>query len=231
MQKNQTQLSNYHTHAQTHFWIFIWLIFLKSTLLKWACGLLGCFRSVWLFANLWPVDHQAPLSVGILQVRILEWIAVPFSWASCQSRDWTCMSYVSYIGRRVLYHSHLLGSPWAIIICSFVEGIRLSRWLRWWRICLQCKRTEFDPWLRKIPLRRKWQPTPVFLPGESHGQRSLVGYHPWGRKESDVTEQLILSFVEGIVQRVLTGAHLFRELHCADTKFLHLCQNSPFLQN
>ena len=37
---------------------------------------------------------------------------------------------------------------------------------------------------------RKWQPTPVFLPGESHGQRSLEGYSPWGRKESDTTEQL-----------------------------------------
>ena len=38
--------------------------------------------------------------------------------------------------------------------------------------------------------RRKWQPTPVFLPGESHGQRSLVGYSPWGCKESDMTERL-----------------------------------------
>ena len=42
----------------------------------------------------------------------------------------------------------------------------------------------------KILWRRKWQPTPVFLPGESHGQRSLAGYSPWGRKESDPTEQL-----------------------------------------
>ena len=42
----------------------------------------------------------------------------------------------------------------------------------------------------KIPWRRKWQPTPVFLPGEFHGQRSLAGYSPWGRKESDMTEQL-----------------------------------------
>ena len=41
---------------------------------------------------------------------------------------------------------------------------------------------------REDPWRRKWQPTPVFLPGESHGQRSLAGYSPWGRKESDVTE-------------------------------------------
>ena len=47
-----------------------------------------------------------------------------------------------------------------------------------------------DPWLRKIPWRRKWQPTPVILPGKSHGQRSLVDYSPWDRKELDTTEQL-----------------------------------------
>ena len=47
---------------------------------------------------------------------------------------------------------------------------------------------RFDPWVRKIPWRRKWQRTPVFLPGESHGQRSLVGYSPRGHKESDMTE-------------------------------------------
>jgi len=41
----------------------------------------------------------------------------------------------------------------------------------------------FDPWVGKIPWRRKWQPTPVFLSGEAHGQRSLVGYSPWGREE------------------------------------------------
>ena len=52
------------------------------------------------------------------------------------------------------------------------------------------KRHGFDPWVRKIPQRRAWQPTPVFLPGESHGQRSLGGYSPWGSKESDTTEQL-----------------------------------------
>ena len=46
------------------------------------------------------------------------------------------------------------------------------------------------PWVEKMPWRRAWQqPTPVFLPGESHGQRSLVGYTPWGCKESDTTEQ------------------------------------------
>ena len=46
----------------------------------------------------------------------------------------------------------------------------------------------FDPWVGKIPWRRKWQPTPVFLPGEFHGQRSLVGYSLWGHKELNTTE-------------------------------------------
>ena len=49
---------------------------------------------------------------------------------------------------------------------------------------------EDNPWVGKIPWRRKWQPTPGFLPGKSHGLRSLVGYCPWGRKESDTTERL-----------------------------------------
>ena len=48
----------------------------------------------------------------------------------------------------------------------------------------------FDPLVGKIPWRREWLPIPVFLPGESHGQRGLVGYSPWGRKESDTTERL-----------------------------------------
>ena len=49
-------------------------------------------------------------------------------------------------------------------------------------------RRGFCPWVRKVPWRRAWQPTPVFLPGESHGQRSLVGYSPWGHKKLDMTE-------------------------------------------
>ena len=67
-------------------------------------------------------------------------------------------------------------------------------WLRWQNICLQCRRPRFDPWVRKIPGRRKWQPTPVLLPGKSHGLRSLVAYSPWGRKESDTTERLHCHF-------------------------------------
>ena len=53
--------------------------------------------------------------------------------------------------------------------------------------CRRCWRQGFSPCVRKISWRRPWQPTPVFLPGESHGQGSLAGYSPWGRKESNMT--------------------------------------------
>ena len=58
------------------------------------------------------------------------------------------------------------------------------------RICLQCGRPGFDPWVGKIPWRREWLSTPSLLPEESHGQRSLAGYSPWDLKESDMTEWL-----------------------------------------
>ena len=73
--------------------------------------------------------------------------------------------------------------------------------------CPQCRRHEFHPWVRQIPWRRKWQPTPGFLPGESHGQRSLAGYSPRGRKESDTTEHTqVLAAAHGslVAVRVLS---------------------------
>ena len=60
--------------------------------------------------------------------------------------------------------------------------------LPWWlsdkEFACHCRRSRFDPWVRKIPWRRKWQPTPVFLPGKFHGQRSPAGYNPWGHKRA-----------------------------------------------
>ena len=73
--------------------------------------------------------------------------------------------------------------------------------LRWWcyykgPTCqCRCKRCRFNPWVGKIPWRKEWQPTPVFLPGESHGQRSLEGYSPQGHKESDMTKQARMPFL------------------------------------
>ena len=64
------------------------------------------------------------------------------------------------------------------------------------RIRLQCRQHGFDPWVRQIPWRRKWQPSPVVLPGGSHGQRSLAGYSPWGCRVRHllVTKQQQLCF-------------------------------------
>ena len=62
-----------------------------------------------------------------------------------------------------------------------------SWWLSGKEPACQCRRCGFKSWVKKIPWRRKWQPTPVFLPGKSHGQRRLVGYNSWGLKESDAT--------------------------------------------
>ena len=72
--------------------------------------------------------------------------------------------YVSYTTRR-----EFLG-------CMIDIGLRC--WLSGKESACQCRRRGFDPWVRKIPWRRNWQSTPVFLSGKSHGQRSLAGYSP-----------------------------------------------------
>ena len=79
---------------------------------------------------------------------------------------------------------------WSGLLCPSLVSLVVQRL----NVCLQCGRPGFVPWARKIPWRRKRQPTPVLLPGKFHGQRSLVGYSPWGGKESDMTEQLHFLF-------------------------------------
>ena len=78
--------------------------------------------------------------------------------------------------------------------CSWGKRYWFIDLVPWWlsgkEPACQCRRCGFDPWVGKNPWRRQWQLTPIFLPGESHRQRSLVGYSLWGRKESDTTEQL-----------------------------------------
>ena len=55
---------------------------------------------------------------------------------------------------------------------------------------------QFHPWVGKMAWRRKWQPTPVFLPEKFHGQRIPAGYSPWGHKKSDMTKRLSLKLTE-----------------------------------
>ena len=62
--------------------------------------------------------------------------------------------------------------------------------------CRRHRRLGFSPSVGKIPWGRKQQPTPVFLPGKSHGQRKLAGWSPWGRKKSDMTEHTCISPLE-----------------------------------
>ena len=66
--------------------------------------------------------------------------------------------------------------------------------------CKRCRRSEFDCRVGKIPWRRKRQPTPIFLPENFHGQRSLEGYSPWGCKELDLTE-----YVRGVHETLHEG--------------------------
>ena len=79
-------------------------------------------------------------------------------------------------------------------------------------LCLQCGRPGFEPWVGKIPWRRKWQSTPGLLPRKSHWQRSLVGYSPWGRKESDTTERL--HFIRNIIMMKISTFTLLDNLKC-----------------
>ena len=74
------------------------------------------------------------------------------------------------------------------------------------RVFLQSQRHRrwgFDPWVGIILWRRNWELTPVFLPGKSHGQRSLVGYSPWGHKELDTTEATEHACIERVAQMVM----------------------------
>ena len=76
----------------------------------------------------------------------------------------------------------------------FVHVSTAPWWLTWYRICLWSRRLGFDPRARKIHWRKEWQLSPVFLPGELHGPRSLMGYSPWAGKESNTQQLTLLLF-------------------------------------
>ena len=120
---------------------------------------------------LWPHDYTIH---GILQARILEWVAYPFSRGFLQPRDWTPE-------KAMAPHSSTLA--WKIPWTAEPGGLQSMGSLRVghdWATSLSL--FTFTHW------RRQWQPTPVFLPGESQGRGSLVGFRLWGRTELDTTE-------------------------------------------
>ena len=97
----------------------------------------------------------------------------------------------------------------------------MAQWLKKKKFTCQGRRLRslgFSPWIWKIPWRRKWKPTPVFLPGKFHGQGSLAEYSPWGHKESDMTA------TEHTAQRLVNIAmgHLkINILRCLSQKKFH----------
>ena len=142
----------------------------------------------------WTWGHSQPSSSvrGIFQAGILEWVAISFSRGSSQSRSRTQVSCIA--GR--------LFTDWATREAKLLFNFSVinSLTLRWGRVSLMAQwvrnppavqethTTWFNPWVGKIPWRKKWQPTPVFLPGKFHWQRNLAGYSPGGLKEWDMTE-------------------------------------------
>ena len=134
-----------------------------------------------------PRDGSPPGSPvpGILQARTLEWDAISFSsawkWMKVKSLSRVRLSATPWKyspGKNTGVGCHCPLHQMALVVKNPPAQ------------CTRCKRRRFDPWVGKITWRRTCQPTPVFFPGESHGQRSMVGYSPWGHKESDTTEQM-----------------------------------------
>ena len=140
--------------------------------------------------SLW---HKAFKSGHILRIAyaLMLFIFINISMRNnCIYTDKVCMCYWRGV---CIYIYKTYNKP------TLLTQLYINTWASWgliWkRICLQCRRLRFDPEVGKIPWRREWLPTPVFWPGESHGQRSLVGYHAWCRKESDTTEWLTLTIL------------------------------------
>ena len=111
---------------------------------------------------------------------------------SFQVRSSICQSYIATIKLSIsLYYILMYPVLFSQFIDSMVPLVGFSGGASSQEPACQCrrhKRCGFNPWVQKIPWRRVWQPTRVFLPGKSHGQRSLEGYSPWGHQELDMTE-------------------------------------------
>ena len=140
----------------------------------------------------------ALLFIGLLQVGSIKecWVTIP--WLDPSERvSWqTHVTLIKQFWKKEIYSKvHLLAL--ITFLMKFANAIYynlsdyydmgLSWWLSGRESACQYWRHRFDPWVGKIPWRRKWQPTPVFLPGKSHRQRRLAGYSPWCHKESNTT--------------------------------------------
>ena len=126
---------------------------------------------------------------GISQARIVKWVARPSSrrssWPHASSEALSMYNrWYLLLHKWLLFQQVIKG--YAIVQNHLASGA--SQVAQWVKNLLEMRRCRFNFLLRKIPWRMAQQPTPVFLPGESHGQKSLVGYSPWSWKKSYITE-------------------------------------------
>ena len=144
-------------------------------------------RCVRLFASLWTVAHQTPLSMGFSRQE--SWSGLPCPLPGDLPNPGIKSIYLMSLAlpSRLFTTSTICEALAPILVLS--ECIYL--WIRVSWVLLVIKNPlpmqemqGFNLWFGKIPWRRKWQPTPVFLPEKFHGQRSLVGYSPWSCNES-----------------------------------------------
>ena len=131
-------------------------------------------------STIWMQTLRVWSACSLLCFQNLEHCLAPSSYSPNifrmkESQSHLCTRFFSTGMFRLMASLVFIGIPW---------------WLRRWSIYLQCGRPGFNPWVGRISWRRQWHPTPVFLPGKSHGWRNLVGLSPWGCKESDVNERL-----------------------------------------
>ena len=144
---------------------------------------------VGLFGTPWTVTCQAPLAMAFFRQEYWSGLTFPTSGDLLNPG----IKPKSVLDLEISLLTDLIPHLEPAAMFSFHP---VSSGVPWWlteqRICLQCRKPRLNPWVRKTPWRKVWQPTPVFLPREFHGQRGLVGYSPWGHKESDTTEWLSL---------------------------------------
>ena len=206
--KSQTRLSN-----RTELWNHIWFYIFSTSHFAWAMFQALTATHDW---SCRPGQHSPRLARGLGEPLELVLLAAPSSTLRADVLSWLCFDQGQLLSIsaahgdletvRYLLTERLVELPTeptddnpAVVAAQFghtdvvqelLESLPGKEALLPWWLRREGGRLEFSPWGGKIPWRRKWLPTPVLLPGKSHGQRSLVGYRPWGCKESNMTEPL-----------------------------------------
>ena len=171
-----------------------------ALLFTWSCHeilnqllFVLCSACVWFFVTPWTVASQAPPSMGFPRQEYRSGLSFP------SPEDLTDPGIKLLSPALALNHLGSLG----IDLINLLTTKGASQGHSGKVSACQCRRHKhkwrgFHPWVGKIPWSRQWQPTPVLLPGESHGQGSLAGYSPWGHKESDTTEWLSIHWQQKV---------------------------------